>query len=488
MTKQIKSKYQLEIERVYNTTNSNLFINASAGSGKTTVLKSLAGLTPPTKKIIFLAFNKSVQEELRSKLPLHVDVSTLHAKAYGVLWSNVKMNVKLNELKNFIYCRQVIKRKFKDKKAENGYFFEVSSIINFMKIKNLEINKENIKKICENYGLSDDEKIILDVGSVMNFITREEQDLNQAKPLNIDFTDMLYLCATKVNPKDYPKYDVVMLDELQDVSDIQRVIALNLLKPNGRLIAVGDDKQLLYQFCGASLESLNVFKNRPNTISLPLPITYRCPKKIVELANTIFPEGTEAFESSEEGEIELKGTYLDAVEGDLIICRNNKPLISVWLDLMKAKKKAHIKGKDFGKNLQLLLTKLSRIEDTKQLLLTKFDDLKNKGIVNPNFHASYVDLEEKCQILQILYKEFKSLEKVDEVLGEVFSDHITNGIILSSIHKIKGGEANNVFIVNYDLIPSKYASTEEELYSEKCCAYVCLTRAKRKLTFCKIDL
>ena len=331
MTKQIKSKYQLEIERVYNTTNSNLFINASAGSGKTTVLKALSSLTPSTKKIIFLAFNKSVQEELRSKLPPHVEVSTLHAKGYGILRSNVKMNVKLNELKNFIYCRQVIKRKFKDKKAENGYFFEISSIINFMKVGNLEINKENIKKVCENYGINDSESAIEDAEEVMLFIQKEEYDLNQSHPLNIDFTDMLYLCAKKVKKEDYPKYDVVMLDEVQDVVDIQRVIALNLLKPNGRLIAVGDEKQLLYQFCGASLESLNTFKDRPNTVSLPLPITYRCPKKIVELANTIFPEGTEAFESSEEGEIELKGSYLDAVEGDLIICRNNKPLISVWL-------------------------------------------------------------------------------------------------------------------------------------------------------------
>jgi len=176
------------------------------------------------------------------------------------------------------------------------------------------------------------------------------------------------------------------------------------------------------------------------------------------------------------------------LRGDLIICRNNKPLISVWLDLMKVKKKAHIKGKDFGKNLQSLLSKLSRIEDIKQLLLTKFDDLKNKGVVNPNFHASYVDLEEKCQILQILYKEFKSLEKVDEVLGEVFNDHITNGIILSSIHKMKGGEARRVFIVNWDLMPSKYASSEKELYAEKCLQFVAVTRFKEKLTFTTIDL
>jgi len=274
----------------------------------------------------------------------------------------------------------------------------------------------------------------------------------------------------------------------QDLSPIQQKIVLSLLKPNGRLVAVGDDKQALYHFAGASLDTFEVFKNRPNTIQLPLSITYRLPKVGVDIANSIFPNSTEKFEGCIEGEIEMKGSYLDAIDGDLIICRNNKPLIFVWLDLMKAKKKSHIKGKDFGKNLQSLLSKLNRIEDTTQLLSAKFEELKEKGVQNPNFHNSYVDLEEKCQILQILHKEFKSLEKVDEILGEVFSDHIANGIILSSIHKMKGGEAENVFIVNWDLMPSKYAASEKELYAEKCLQFVAVTRFKKKLTFTTIDI
>lgn len=483
--KLILSKYQSEIEEAYLNTNKNIFINASAGAAKTTTIVRLANQTLPTKNVCFLAFNNSIAKELRSRLPEYIDVATTHAKAYGILRSNVKMNVKINELKNFIYCKQVIKRKFKDKKKENAHLFIVADIINYMKLNNLQPTEENVSNVCDGYSISATQDQIDDTINVMKFIERDEANLSKSKPHNIDFTDMLYLCVNKVKKEDFPKYDIVFCDEVQDFNICQQILTLNLLKPKGRLISVGDEKQSVNFFAGSSLDTFNFFKERPNTISLTLPISYRLPISGVEFANRIFPNSTEVKENAIEGEVK-GGDISEADCGDLIICRNNKPLILAWLELAKLKKKAYIEGKEFGENLKRIIDKIDTINDLPDILEEKYRELKGKGVLDPTFNNQYQSLKEKCDIIEILFEEFGSLNKVYNILDEVFSTN-SEGIKLTTIHKSKGLEAENVFVLNWYLLPSKFAKSEGEIYAEKCLQYVAVTRHKNKLTFINIE-
>jgi superfamily II DNA or RNA helicase len=69
------SKYQLAIFDAYENTNKNIVIDATAGAGKSLTLKELCNRTPENKSCLFMAFNKSIAEELRSKLPYYVDCS-----------------------------------------------------------------------------------------------------------------------------------------------------------------------------------------------------------------------------------------------------------------------------------------------------------------------------------------------------------------------------------------------------------------------------
>ena len=479
-------EYYEAIEEAFLTTDSDIFINASAGSGKSTTIVKLAKLVPTAKSVIFLAFNKSIQEELRLKLPSNIDVSTIHSKAYGVLRSNVKMNVKLNELKNFIYCKQNIKQQFKNKKKENAYYFGIADAINYLKSNNSEPTTENINSLCYRYGLSLTTAQIQDTIKVFKKIELEEQNLNKKSPSNIDFMDMLYLCAKKVKPEDYPKYDIVIVDEQQDLSVIQQHIVLNLLSTKGRLISVGDEKQTIYGFQGASLETMNVFRNRPNTKQFALPVTYRCSKAIVDYANTIFPNQTVARETAIQGQVRT-GDYLEAETNDMIVCRNNKPLVMVWVELAKAKKKATILGKDFGLSLKRLIDSIDSIQELNKVIEDKYKELKDAGVANPINNPSYIALQEKIEILKILHEEFGSTELVSTIIDEIFSN-VGRGIIMSSIHKSKGLEAERVFILNYDLIPSPYAITEEQLFGERALQYVAVTRGKKDLIFCNIQL
>ena len=75
------SKYQENIlDKVHNT-NNNLLVDAKAGSGKTSTLLLIANeLKQQNKNCLFLAFNKSIVDELSQKIdPQNCLVKTLHS-------------------------------------------------------------------------------------------------------------------------------------------------------------------------------------------------------------------------------------------------------------------------------------------------------------------------------------------------------------------------------------------------------------------------
>ena len=144
--------------------------------------------------------------------------------------------------------------------------------------------------------------------------------------LPMDFTDMLYYATQYVHRDDFKQYNVVMLDECQDISPLQFEVVKMCKTPRGRLIAVGDEKQSIYSFMGSNLDSLQAIKNAPNTVTLPLSMTYRCAQDIVAEACKVFPDGIVAAPGAVKGFVG-DGTFKDAQEGDFILCRNNAPLV-----------------------------------------------------------------------------------------------------------------------------------------------------------------
>lgn len=106
-----------------------------------------------------------------------------------------------------------------------------------------------------------------------------------------------------------------------------------------------------------------------------------------------------------------------------------------------------------------------------------------------NVLAEYFDVVEslitnyKEQNIGILLKDF-----------EIYIENFLKGNInkeapiLSSIHMMKGGEADNVYIYDYPRFPYVYNSqTEDAKQQEKNLQYVALTRAKKNLYLIKIS-
>lgn len=95
----------------------NIKINAVAGSGKTTTMLEYAKARP-NRKILYLAFNKSVKLEAVKKFKHHgldhVNVETAHSLAYNTLCSEIIIRydhkgTPPKRLQHFSACRAMAK-------------------------------------------------------------------------------------------------------------------------------------------------------------------------------------------------------------------------------------------------------------------------------------------------------------------------------------------------------------------------------------------
>lgn len=84
--------------------------------------------------------------------------------------------------------------------------------------------------------------------------------------------------------------------------------------------------------------------------------------------------------------------------------------------------------------------------------------------------------------LLILSDKIKTKKKLIEHINSIFGIQ-NDGIMLSTIHKAKGLEADNVYILCRSSMPSKLAVSDWEIEQEKNLIYVAITRPKQKLGF-----
>lgn len=480
------SSYSLAIFEAYEKTRNSLFIEATSGSGKTTNLVELLKRTPSTKKVLFVAFNKSIAEELKSRVPSFVECSTLHSKGLKILMSNLRFRMKLNENKTFQMAKKTLDLSEMKDKESYKYLFDLQAIWNALRLKMSKDYARAIPEICIERAIDFQDRMLEDVEDI------EKEWLKRAKKISagefeMDFCDMLYLPVILLAETDFPKYDVIFWDEIQDGNPLQKVLVERMIKSRGRYVGAGDREQILYNFLGSDISVYNSFRDKEGTISLPLSISYRCAKSIVREAKKVFPNKIEAWENAEEGVVR-KGEVSEARINDFVLCRNNKPLVEVFIQLMKLGTPAVIKGKDIGENLLSIVGKINKKEDLDEILYQKLLDLQAKGIplkVAMNTDT-YLILEEKVSILKILFNVWPTVEELSEQIQRIFSEDIKGKVVLSTIHKSKGLETDRVFFLNEELIPSDKAVTENAKYAEQCLRFVAITRARKELIYCNI--
>ncbi len=491
------SNYQLAIIDFIKNGNGNLVVEASAGSGKTYTLMKCVEEIPGDKTILLSAFNRDIANVLKRKAKdlYNVNVSTLHGLGLQMLQRNFpNEELVLDEFKYKSYLNTNIRslssiNTFNLSKREYArYMSNIEAFINFGRCYLCETVKD-LEFIEDRYDIqpiADEKEVALDI------LAYGKKNLSQ-----IDYTDMIWLpCVRYCKPLGM-QYDWIILDEAQDLSVCQREIVLKCRKINTRMLFFGDSEQSLYSFASSDPESFKRLKELPNTTSLPLSISYRCAKNIVDFAQKIVPT-IEANNDGREGQIKYDVPLEDIKDGDMVLCRNNAPLMQVYVDFIKKGKKCFIRGKDIGLNLKNMVKRtgievLNKSLQEDGVFVRLYDTLFDMiNEVVSKYNVTYYDAVESAAVanrldmikaLEILSDDINTATELIEKINNIFSDRKSGGISLSTIHKAKGLEADNVYIACKHLMPSSRAKKDWEIRQEYNLMYVAYTRAKNILGF-----
>ena len=489
------STYQEKIFDFIKHGNGNAVISAKAGSGKTSTCVSAIKLIRPKDKVLFLAFNKSIAEELTEKLKGYdnVQVRTSHSLGYAMIRSNVEGDVELDEYKYRVYIKSHIGEisDIGDKGLTRGelydYIDNISSLVNLARF-NLAQTPSEVRQLSVKYDIPvrfDECEMVMKVLEWGKSVTNK-----------IDYTDMVWLpVELSLNAKKFKK-DFIFIDECQDQSLASIQLFLKCFKRGTRFISVGDEKQMVNMFAGSSEEAFDFMKNYPNTKLFDLPICYRCPKTIVELAQTIVPD-IKYRENTPDGKILRNCLTKYLHSGDMVLSRSKAPLVKVYNKLLRHGVQCYIKGQDIGINLINMLESVDAKELNTNLradgvfvrLYDKLFEMRNKLMETRGLDyqdatlSTYVtEKYDMINTLTILAEHLDTKSELIEHIKDIFSEN-RDGVILSTIHKAKGLEADNVYILCRSSMPSQLAKKDWEREAEDNLIYVAYTRAKKKLGF-----
>ncbi len=459
-------------------------LRARAGTGKTFSLGDWG--TAAKKGGLATSFSKSTVIELGKKMPSKFQNKTMHGLGF-----------------------QVIRNSGKFVETVTGKIFELTKL--YADEHEVEFaDQEHIRKLVAlaktfgiqpdpngPSGLIDDEHYSWTALADQFDIEMTDQIYESARDILIisnltaikdgviDFDDMLYIPL--IYPKHrFPRYPIILADEVQDFNSLQHLMLKRLLLPNGRLIAAGDDRQAIYGFRGALANSYSELVSDFSMEELPLTVSFRCPKAVVYEAQKYVPD-IEVAPSAIEGSV----TYpefmeLEDIPGN-VLCRNNAPLIRLALGLLVSGRTVEVAGQDIGKGLISLTKRITKKNLSSDEFMDRLDKWKEREIArHPKRKSRIMD---KHSALVALARHHKDLKGVQNHLKALYPNPNDRSyrpaeVQLSTIHRAKGMEWPKVLFLDPQLIPSKYSKSDAELLQESNLAYVGVTRAQEKLIYC----
>lgn len=418
------SEYQKAVEDAFSKSNKHLVINALAGSGKTTLLKHLAGKFSSGQRWLYLVFNKRNQEESTSgpkAFPSNIKVMTSHSFLLNILRNTKKE-------KPEIFSSSLIPATKLPKIMDDHWFFELVSDLEkklsnekqgFMTYYNKKLHRHSVNyklktrvqlltELAKNYAIDpndpdafkkikeifnthqDDKKLTPHLGFedrpgpnfVEEFVRLAIEVLKKTSPKGrfghpdydqkIDFDDMIWWPT--LHPKEvvWPTksdFQVVLVDEVQDFNEAQKVMIENLAKNGIRIIMVGDPNQAIYGWRGA-LKGFSKIEDLLKTHSSgaethTLPVNYRSGKKIIDFVNKNTHVKNLMPGREHEGQVNEKVSAREMAqqitdefhennslkEETAFISRSNAPLFGMAIHLLKEGVPFQILGSDFSKEI-----------------------------------------------------------------------------------------------------------------------------------------
>jgi len=347
----------------------------------------------------------------------------------------------------------------------------------------------------------------------------------------LDFTDLI---ETAIKEVVYPpnQATIIFVDEAQDISRLEYKLLLSWAVWGSDIYFVGDKLQSLFTWRGAVPDAVEWSKY--STYKL-LDKSYRLPDKIkkysLNFINKYFDEILEYMGSGKEGnvyKINVTYNYLEPIYDILMkLIKSNETImllapcsymvneIATWLkskNILYHNPYTHrwnsLSQKSLAFHLNFLMPKYLKKDFSLSNIKYIFAGLRN--CLKRGVKKEVKELEQIEDLKEFIKKSFKRKEdykafmKLDEewfiehggnkdaleIVKKAFTERIslTPKVIIGTIHSVKGGEADNVFLFP-DLSMAGFMQTMQEgFYGIQAVAmmfYVGMTRAKKRLFLCQ---
>lgn len=486
----------------------NAVIKASAGSSKTSTIENCLKYIPKDKKVLFIAFNVSVRDEIQKDVNRDrrtTKITTFHGLGYNFLLNNMDLKPEIYEYKYKKYINDHIDQLtvFKETKSlknfRGQYIRNINRLVDYARYYCV-MKPKDIKKLTKIYS---DIILFRDEPEVVSEVLK----WGQTELSVIDYTDMIWLPYILNLESKANKFDYIFIDEAQDVTVAEEKLIEKTKGRGSRFVAVGDENQRINVWCGASKLAMDNFKNSPNTKIFKLSISFRIPLVGENLVHRCFPYiDIHSAKNAIEGQIREDVSLSMIGERSMVLCRNLAPLLRAMLSVMRMNKTCYLKG--WETELEMFQTIVRehkskyidrKMLTTEGLLPTLYKEMFQRIDVLIEKHGltydeavindSILDFYDKIMSLDVLSEGLSTTEELLDKLDIIFSkDNDTkDAIIFSTVHKAKGLEADNVFILRPSLMPNPYAKSEWEIEAERNLQYVAYTRFKKTLNFLHED-
>ena len=471
------------------------------GTGKThTLLNKVDDYLKQTDpdKVGYFAFTKKAANEAKDRAMDKFNLSeddlpyfrTLHSLAFKRLGIN-KENVMQRRHYEDLGKKINLPLDYNDYDEEETGLFTTKSdylrIINLAKLRNITVDQQfNLKE--HNQDVEYDK---------LNIIANELDRYKKEYAL-IDFNDMI---LDFVRSDKSPKFDVVFIDEAQDLSRMQWDM-VNHFNTQDSFIA-GDDDQAIFRWAGADVDSFITQTGK----MLHLTQSMRIPRSVHDFAMKIIERVSNRIHKewkpkTVEGSVKMYESFEDVnlSSGEWMVLTRTRHMLDAIEETLKTNglyfenkfKKSYEKdiqeaAIDWHNLLKGHLLSYKQLENiAKYMGPGHWHKKKMKGMVKESFYG--LDTLIQDYGLQIKTDWFHAFDDCSNDRKEYIRAMRRNGeslkdnprIHLSTIHSVKGGEKQNVVLLT-DLTHNTNKAYEKNPDDENRLFYVGATRAKENL-------
>jgi F-box protein 18 (helicase) len=366
-------KYNRTIEQsnIVSCLDENIVVNAFAGTGKTSTLIDYTK-TNNEETYLYLAFNKSVQENASKKFNSHVRCSTSHSLAYRDI--GFKFKDKLGQTKAATISK-IFKCNFATASVAlnslNNFLYSADYYLDIEK----HLDKNHSTGMNVNLAFSITEKIWKSMQDTSNPYIRMSHD---------GYLKLYHLSNPKI------LMDVILIDEAQD----SNMVLLDIVnKQKARKIYIGDTNQNIYGF----RKSIDALSLNTDATKFNLTGSFRFGDGIAKLATLLLQEW-KGEKNTIKGLGDTKTKFsVNKNNPHAILARTNSGLFDAAIEALLSNKPFGYVGGPEGYRLDMILDawhlkqgKNHLITDPTILLFSSFNELVD--------YAESID-DKECKML-----------------------------------------------------------------------------------------